>query len=186
MTQPDSPQTNPVTRIARRRAKPGCEAAYEAILRGMFAEVAQFPGFRGADLIPPESADGEYQVVMRFDSQQQLDAWDVSELRQTWHARLHAVAEGDPDYRLLSGLEAWFALPAAPVNHAPVRWKMAIATWLGIFPTVSLVLWFIAPALAALPFLLRTACLTALIVALMTWVIMPRLVRLLRPWLFRE
>ncbi|TXG81344.1 MAG: antibiotic biosynthesis monooxygenase [Thermomicrobiales bacterium] len=158
MTQPDSAQPNPVTRIARRRAKPGCDAAYEAVLRVMFAEVAQFPGFRGADLIPPESAGGEYQVVMRFDSQQQLDAWDVSELRQTWHARLHAVAEGDPDYRLLSGLEAWFALPAAPANHAPVRWKMAIATWLGIFPTVSLVLWFIAP----------------------------RLVRLLFPWLFRD
>jgi antibiotic biosynthesis monooxygenase (ABM) superfamily enzyme len=33
------------------------------------------------------------------------------------------------------------------------------------------------------PFLLRTALLTALVVFVMTWVVMPRLTKLMRPWL---
>lgn len=172
-------------RIARRHARPGCEASYEALVRGMFADTRKFQGFLGADIIPPQTEGGEYQVVLRFATQQDLDRWDLSDVRQLWHQRLHAVAEGDPDYRLLSGLEAWFALPAAPSNHQPVRWKMAFVTWLGIFPTVSLLLYFVAPLLASWPFLLRTAAITGLVVLLMTWVIMPRFVRAFRQWLFR-
>ena len=54
---------------------------------------------------------------------------------------------------------------------------------LGIFPTVSFFLWFVLPYLQNLPFLPRTAILTALIVMTMTWVVMPRLTRLLRGFL---
>jgi len=70
-----------------------------------------------------------------------------------------------------------------PATMHPPRMKMAVVTWLGIFPTVSFFLWFVLPWLQPLPFLPRTAILTALIVATMTWVVMPRLTRLLRGWL---
>jgi hypothetical protein len=50
---PSIPADGPVSRIARRKAKAGCDGCYEAIVRGMFAETARFPGFLGADLIPP-------------------------------------------------------------------------------------------------------------------------------------
>jgi len=183
-TSPSQP-TGPVSRIARRKAKAGCEACYEAIVRGMFAETRHFPGFLGADLIPPSAPDTFYQVVMRFASQADLERWDASEARQAWHARLGTVADGDPDYRLLSGLEAWFSLPSAPMNHPPERWKMAVLTWLGIFPTVSLLLYAVAPLLADLPFLARTAVITGLAVVMMTWLVMPRLVGLFKPWLTR-
>ncbi len=38
----------PVIRVARRRAKPGCAAAYEALVGGMLGDVRQVPGFIGA------------------------------------------------------------------------------------------------------------------------------------------
>ena len=60
---------------------------------------------------------------------------------------------------------------------------MALVTWMGIFPTVSLFLWLVAPWLTPLPFLPRVALLTALIVITMTWVVMPRLTRLMRGFL---
>lgn len=185
MSVSPTPAAAPISRIAKRKAKPGCEAAYEAVVRGMFAETGKFPGFLGADLIPPRAPDDVYQVVMRFASQADLDRWDASEARQQWHERLSTVADGDPDYRLLTGLEAWFTLPTAPGNRPPVRWKMAVLTWLGIFPTVSLLLFFVAPLLAPLPFLARTAIITGLAVLMMTWLVMPRLVGGFKGWLAR-
>lgn len=172
-----------VTRIARRRALPGREAEYEARVREMFDALRAQPGFLGADLLPPEQPGGDYQTVVRFASEAALQGWDVSAGRARSHARLREVAEGEPEYRRLSGLEAWFAPAVVPATMHPPRARMAVVTWLGIFPTVSLVLWLVAPLLAAWPFLLRTAALTALIVATMTWVVMPRLTRWLRGWL---
>lgn len=175
----------PVMRIARRRAKSGCDQAYVALVQAMFADARQLPGFLGAELIPPTEDGGDYQVVFRFATQADMDRWDRSPQRALWHRHLHTVAEGDPEYRLLSGLEAWFALPLVATGHPPRRWKMALLTWLGIFPTVSLLLAFVAPHLAALPFLLRTAVITALVVLIMTWGVMPRLVPRFQHWLTR-
>jgi hypothetical protein len=173
----------PVTRIARRRAKPGCEADYERLIREMFVSMRQSRGFLGADLLPPEEIGGDYQVVTRFASEADLQAWDASPARRAHHAQLREVADSEPEYRSLSGLEAWFAPAVVPASMHPPRARMAVVTWLGIFPTVSLFLWLVAPLLAPLPFLLRTAVLTALIVVTMTWLVMPRLSKLLRGWL---
>jgi len=72
-----------------------------------------------------------------------------------------------------------------PASMHPPRAKMAVVTWMGIFPVVSLYLWLVSlwPGFVELPFLPRTAVFTALIVATMTWVVMPRLTRLMRGWL---
>ncbi|MEY2633604.1 MAG: hypothetical protein RIR00_2258 [Pseudomonadota bacterium] len=181
MTTPETPVG--VTRIARRQARPACGAAYEALLRGMIAEMSRFPGFIAAQVLPPDNPDGEYQTSIHFRSEAELAAWDRSRCHRLWLERLRPVAEGEPDYRLLSGLEAWFALPLLPAHRPPPRGKMSLLTWLGIFPTVSLCLHYVAPLLADLPFLLRTALLTGLVVPIMTYLVMPRLTRWARGWL---
>jgi hypothetical protein len=48
-----------VFRLVRRRAKPGCAPAYEALIRAMFDDARRFPGYPAANLIPPEQAGGE-------------------------------------------------------------------------------------------------------------------------------
>lgn len=184
MSLSETSQTGSLMRIARRRAKPGCAQAYEALVRGMFADARKIPGFQGAELIPPAEGEGEYQVILRFGTEDALAEWDHSETRSLWHQRLSAVAEGAPDYRILNGLEAWFTGPVVAPNQHPVRVRMAFITWLAIFPTVSLLLAYVAPHLESLPFLPRVALITGLVVLIMTWGIMPRLTRLFRRWLF--
>ncbi len=183
MVPPDRPAA--VTRIARRRALPGHERAYEDLVREMFAVMAQRPGFRGADLIPPERAGEDYQVVVNFATESDLAGWDESADRRAIFKRMREHAEGDPEHRRLTGLEAWFAGPVLPASGPPPRAKMAVITWLGIWPLASFFIYFLTPVLqrAGLPFLLTTAINVALIVVVMTYVVAPRLTRLLRGWL---
>ncbi len=60
---------------------------------------------------------------------------------------------------------------------------MTVVSWLGIFPTVAALLWFVAPLLAPLPFLVRTAIFTALVAVAMSYLVMPRLSRWMVWWL---
>jgi antibiotic biosynthesis monooxygenase (ABM) superfamily enzyme len=63
---------------------------------------------------------------------------------------------------------------------------MAIVTWLAVFPLITMIFVIFGPLLNQLPTLLRTLVLTAVMVTLMTYVIMPRLTRLLALWLYPD
>lgn len=178
--------TDTLLRVVRRKAKPGCEEAYEALIRAMFADASHFPGYLSAQLIPPEAPGGEYQILQRFATEADLARWNASPQRAVWQERLRPVAEGDPEYRLLTGLDAWFAPTVIPASSPPQKWKMTLVSWLGIFPTVSLLLWLITPLLASWPFLLRTAVFTALVALAMSYLVMPRLSRWMAWWLIRK
>lgn len=173
-------------RIVRRRAKVGCEGVYESLVRGMFAESTKFPGFLSAELIPPESPGGEYQIIQHFATEADLAHWNDSEERLIWLERLRTVADGEPEYRLLNGLDAWFAPTVIPASAHPPKWKMTIVSWLGIFPTVALLLTFVSPILTDLPFVIRTAIFTAIVAILMSYVVMPRVTRWMAWWLKRS
>ena len=174
-----------VFRVVRRRAKPGCGPAYEALVRAMFDDARRYPGYITAELIPPATPAGEYQIIQRFATAADLERWNNSPERAAWLEKLSHVGEGEPEYRLLHGLEAWFAPADLPVAKPPARWRLTIVSWMGIFPTVALLLAFVAPSLEPLPFLLRTAFITALVAALMSYVVMPRLTRWMGWWLRR-
>jgi uncharacterized protein len=160
MSAADKP---PIVRAAVRRATPNCGAAYEALLRGMFGDMKTFPGFLSADVIPPAGQGGEYQVVAKFATEADLQRWDESEAHVDWLRRLKTVAEGALAYRVIAGQEAWFSPEVVPASVTPPRFRMTLVTWLGIFPTASLFIWFVGPLIGFLPLLLRTAVLTGLI-----------------------
>lgn len=172
-----------VFRVVRRRSKPHCEAAYEALVAAMFEDARRFPGYLSAEMIPPSNPGGEYQIVQRFASANDLECWNDSPERAGWMEKLSHVADGAPEYRLLHGLDAWFGPAAVPVHTPPKRWRLTLVSWFGIFPTVSLLLAFVAPYLESLPFLLRVAIITGLVALMMSYVIMPRLTRWLAWWL---
>ncbi len=71
-------------------------------------------------------------------------------------------------------------------NKVPVpgpSWKIALLTWVALWPTVTVVMWVVQPQLRALPVPLQTLLMTAIIVPLMAWVHMPLLTRLFRNWI---
>jgi hypothetical protein len=86
----------------------------------------------------------------------------------------------------VTGLETWFTLPAQAGAAPPPPYKMALVTWITIFPLITAIVAITGPLLKDLPLAVRLGITTALAVPLMTWVVMPRVTRLLHRWLYPE
>jgi antibiotic biosynthesis monooxygenase (ABM) superfamily enzyme len=65
----------------------------------------------------------------------------------------------------------------------PPRHKLALLTWGAAYPVITVILGLLGPEMADWPLVLRTLAVSVLMVATLTWLIMPGLTRLLRPWL---
>jgi uncharacterized protein len=177
----------PVTTTVTRRIKPGHEAAYEAFLTGISGAASAFPGHLGIEVFRPTPGQGgEYRSVYRFDSVAHLQGWLDSPERAAWLERAEAHVAGPMRTQVLTGLEAWFTLPSQPGVPPPPPYKMAVLTWATIFPLITGVVVATAPLLGPLPLVVRLAVTTGVTVPLMTWVVMPRVTRLLHRWLYPD
>ena len=177
----------PVTTAVTRRIKPGHEAAYEAFLEGISGAARAFPGYLGIGVFrPAPGGNDEYRTVYRFDSAAHLRTWLDSAERAAWLARAEPHVAGPMRTQVLVGLEGWFTLPSQPGVAPPPAYKMALVTWVTIFPLITLVVVVSAPLVGGLPLVARLAVTTAVTVSLMTWVVMPRVTRLLHRWLYPD
>src|SRR5215813_12260287 len=175
----------PVTTTVTRRIKPGHEAAYEEFLAGISSAARAFPGYLGIEVFrPAPGASEEYRTVYRFDSPAHLRGWLDSPQRAAWLQRAEPHVAGPMQTQFLTGLESWFTLPAQLGAAAPPPYKMALVTWVTIFPLITLVVVVTAPLIGKLPLVPRLAVTTLVTVSLMTWVVMPRVTRLLHRWLY--
>jgi uncharacterized protein len=175
----------PVTTTVTRRVKPGHEAAYEAFLVGIIGAARAFSGYLGVEVFRPAPGQGgEYRTVYRFDSVAHLRGWLESAERAAWLARAEPHVAGPMRTQVLTGLEGWFTLATQPGLPPPPRYKMALVTWVTIFPLITLVVVASAPLLGSLPLVARLAVTTGVTVPLMTWMVMPRMTRLLHRWLY--
>jgi antibiotic biosynthesis monooxygenase (ABM) superfamily enzyme len=174
----------PVTATVTRRIKPGHEGAYEEFLAGISGAARTFPGYLGAEVLrPAPGQSNEYRTVYRFDSPDHLRGWLDSDEHAAWLERADPHVAGPMRTQFLTGLEGWFTLPAQP-GAPPPPYKMAVVTWVTIFPLITLVVVVSAPLIGSLPLVPRLAVTTLVTVSLMTWVVMPRVTRLLRGWLY--
>jgi len=186
-SEPELPSAaaGPVTATVTRRVKPGHEAAYEQFLAGIGGAAKAFPGYLGEEVFRPASAEGgEYRIVYRFDSPAHLRTWLDSGERAAWLARAEPHVASPMRTQYLTGLEGWFTLPTQPGAPPPPAYKMAVLTWVTIFPLITLVVVVSAPLIGGLPLVPRLAVTTLVTVSLMTWAVMPRVTRLLHRWLY--
>jgi len=175
----------PVTATVTRRVKPGHEAAYEEFLADISGAAKAFPGYLGEEVFRPAGGSGgEYRIVYRFDSPAHLRGWLDSSERAAWLNRAEPHVVGPMRTQVLTGLESWFTLPALPGAPPPPAYKMAVLTWVTIFPLITLVVVVSAPLIGHLPLVPRLAVTTLVTVSLMTWVVMPRVTWLLHRWLY--
>ena len=185
MSTSGNPDDPPVTISISRRVKPGCEAAFEEFILGITTAATTFEGHLGTNIFrPSDPANPEYRVIFKFDRMSNLHRWEGSNVRREWLDRAESLTLGPPETQILTGLETWFTLPTQRGTVTPPHYKITLLTWLGIFPLITALLALLGPFLNPLPLVLRTLVLTAVLVPLMTYVVMPRLTRLFTWWLY--
>lgn len=177
-----SDQDPPMTVLVARRVLAAHRAAFEIALRDLTEAAITFPGHLGVSVFRPAAGEDEYRILFKFDRKSRLDSWRADPTTQALIDRADALTEGEARIDTLNGLEAWFTTPSG--HRPPPRSKMAVVTWSALFPLVSLLLTVLHPITQRVPFLLGTLLITGLVTVLMTYVVMPRLTRLLAGWLF--
>jgi antibiotic biosynthesis monooxygenase (ABM) superfamily enzyme len=173
----------PIHIAITRRVKPGREREFEQELLMFGQRSLAGPGARGVHFIYPAPGSGshEYGILRTFASNDDRDAFYRSELYREWLATVESLVDGGPVCRELQGLEAWFR---ASDRSNPPRWKMALLTWAAVWPVSMAVPALLAPVIGSIaPNFIFAGAVAAGIVLVLTWLAMPVLVRLARPWL---
>ena len=133
-------------------------------------------------IVPPPGSDSrEFGILRTFADEKERDAFYASPTFKAWEERSRPLTEGVWSSRELHGLEAWFNQPDLP---RPPRWKMAVATLLGVYPASLLLGAYVAPALSDQHHLVRTLVISVCMVICLTWIVMPQVTKFLHRWLY--
>lgn len=182
---------DPVTLMVTRVPKPGRESEWEVLMSGGLRAARQFPGNLGATVLKPTGAgERAYRIIVSFDSFASLRQWEDSAQRLELVTQLESVESAPVLIEQAVGLETWFQLPANAGSPQPMipppRHKMMIASALGVYLTITPLLMVLRPVLDHLPLYVATMVLVPIAVVLLTYIVMPSITRLFRPWLYRE
>jgi antibiotic biosynthesis monooxygenase (ABM) superfamily enzyme len=169
----------PIHVAITRKVLPGKEKEFKDALHQFMGESFRHDGVHGASIIsgPEGDDDREIGILRTFKNKAERDAFYHSEHFKKWEEYASTITE-QPVYRELNGLEAWFRSAAAPP-----RWKMALVTLCGVFPTSILLNLTISPFVKDFPLFIRLLIIAACMVGILTWVVMPTLTRVLKKWL---
>jgi antibiotic biosynthesis monooxygenase (ABM) superfamily enzyme len=173
----------PVHVAITRKVKPGCEAEFEDAIRRFFSDSIMEKVSLGALLIRPLAGTQNriYGILRSFASEKDREAFYNSINFRKWDESVKSLVEEDYTRQNLHRLEAFFTDP--DLIHHPPRWKMALVTWIGVWPTVYAISSAISPQLSGLHPALATGFVTLIVVLALTWAVMPVLTRLARSWL---
>jgi hypothetical protein len=174
--------TRQVVVAITRKVKSGREQEFESALEEFFSNVRGEASTEGQFYMRPASKDGStYGILRAFKSTSDREAFYRSQAFQSWLRIVEPLVDGEPEYRELHGLEAFF--PQRSIVHPP-RWKMAIVTWLGVFPMVVLWANLLRPLTHSLHPVVATAIVAGFVVVSLAWGVMPLLTRLFQTWLY--
>lgn len=193
-------EEGPITVIVTRTAKKDKIKEFEDWMDGIVHESLKFEGHLGVDVLRPvEQSKPEYVIIFRFNTLSNLLKWERSQARREWLEKSKDVVEGEDKVQKLTGLEFWFTPRPAPrtQNRAnnneghqsvnlPPRYKMAIVTAGIVFVLLNTLIPQIEQLTTPLPIFLSSLLGVIIMVFLMTYLIMPPVTKLLKPWLYKD
>jgi antibiotic biosynthesis monooxygenase (ABM) superfamily enzyme len=177
-------QKRPGSVVIVQQVRPGCEDAYHRWSQKINQACSQFPGFVDLEVFEPLSGQEQrFVIVVRFGTAAESDAWHNSEVCAALREEARPLIVQAVHHAPSSVYGSWFSRTHA--SRPPTQaWKDALVVLLVLYPTVMLLNQYgtgpllrdWSPPVAM--YLGNLVC-----VALLTWVLMPRVTRWLSFWL---
>jgi antibiotic biosynthesis monooxygenase (ABM) superfamily enzyme len=179
-------QKEPVTLVFSWNVKKGKEKKFEAWAHEITKAADTFEGHLGANWIKPPPNNQTYTLIYKFDTYDNFRKWEQSEIRKNLLKKGMSLTTQEKPKKLqqLTGLETWFTMPGSLTIKPPPQWKMAIASFLGIYPLALIFQLFLGSFVQHLPIYIRPFLLAGFMIPLMTFVVMPNVTKLLKKWLY--
>ncbi len=174
-----------VTMVIPHKVKPENEDAFLKIERQLIDAERKREGYRGAQLLEPvPGIQEEWTALVRFDTEQNMQRWLDSDERKQLTDQLDQVVESFEVRKVGSSFGSWFSFNIVDGEAVP-NWKQAMAVLLSLYPIVMVETIALNPGLEDLdvPGFLAIFIGNAISVALLTWVFMPVVTRVLSRWL---
>ena len=129
----------PVSAVISTRVKPGKEAEYRAWERKIAAAQSKARGLQGYRFEPAvPGVQEDHVAILRFDSEQNLEAWLESPVRRKLVAEAEPLTEEFHTRTVRAGFEQWFREGAGPASAPLPVWKMDMLVLLLLYPIVFL------------------------------------------------
>jgi antibiotic biosynthesis monooxygenase (ABM) superfamily enzyme len=173
----------PAAMVFTHRVAPEKVPAYLEWRRRAIVAQAHCPGYLATEFFEPRGKFEEWVDIVRYGSIKDLTDWIESKERQDLLAELDSIVESRHSHRV-TGLEGWFAINRGPDQspNAPPSWKQALAVLFALYPTV-MALNYVSPLMGNLSLPINMLISNMLSVAMLTWLLMPRVSRFLGFWL---
>lgn len=172
-----------VTAVIGYRIRPDQCEAFARWRSEMQEATRAFEGYLGTEYYEGLHEDRpEHISVLRFASQEQLDAWLTSPTRAAMLEKGQPLVEGFHLRGVNSGFEAWFGQTKSG-GAIPARWRQALLLLCVLGPLMVLQRGYYYPLVEHWPALVALYAGLAINLALMTWLIMPKVTTWMRFWL---
>ncbi|HYZ31338.1 MAG TPA: antibiotic biosynthesis monooxygenase [Crenalkalicoccus sp.] len=127
----------PASIVFATRIRQGCEDAYRRWERKIAAAQANAAGFQGYRFEPPvPGVQEDWLAILRFDSQENLDAWLRSPARQALLEEAKVFTEEVRARPVRTGFDQWF--PTVAGRQGVPVWKQNMLVLLMLYPVVFL------------------------------------------------
>lgn len=170
-----------VAEVISTHVAPGLESRFRRWTATIQQAQATFPGYRGTYIQAPSAKQAHWTTLVRFATSAELDAWLASPERRKLIAQGDSVVSAWHSHRMPDAFAGWFQ--AGDGTAPPPAWKQSMVVLLALFPVVMAELSFLSPMLAGLNSALATFIGNAISVAILSWLLVPPLIRALGWWL---
>lgn len=147
---------------------------------------SEFPGFVELEVFEPIVGGNEFVIVVRFRTAAESQAWHSSEICKQLLEKAAPYLQERVVHNPSSVYSSWFGKTESSSTSRPATppWKEALVVLLALYPTVMLLTLFVVePLFSGWSMATSMYAGNLMSVALLTWVLMPRMSRWLSFWL---
>ncbi|OGR28114.1 MAG: hypothetical protein A2X83_10885 [Desulfuromonadales bacterium GWD2_54_10] len=180
-------QNKSVALIITHTIKAGEEKRYESWLTEILSAVSSCHGYLGREIFRPAQGTRTYTSIVRFDTNNNLNAWVESETRNSFVGRVSDLLEKGDVHEIRTGIDFWFTPEGL---RSPKPWKQFVLTLSAVYPLSLIISRLVTILLSVAPILahplISGLLMAASLTALLTFVVMPHYTRLMKWWLYDE